>query len=111
MVGAPPGAAVDLAARTLAQSLQARINQAVTVENLPGASGEFAATAVAAAEADGRKLLLASYRFDAVQPSKLLTLTAIAIVGSVPTVVVRETLIYPGSPGCSAGLHLAKILA
>jgi len=54
----PPGSGTDTSARAVAQSLTAQTGQTILVENRPGASGFIAATAAAAAPADGYTLFI-----------------------------------------------------
>ncbi len=60
LVGFPPGAGVDFAARLVAQKLQEEWGPAVIVENRAGAGGNIAADAVAKAAPDGYTMLLTS---------------------------------------------------
>ncbi len=53
-----PGSASDLFARMVSEQLQKTLNQAVVVENRPGASGQIAAELVATAPGDGYTLFL-----------------------------------------------------
>ena len=57
MVGFTPGGLPDITARLIGQKLSESWKQPVTVENRPGAGGNIAAQAVAAAPADGYTLL------------------------------------------------------
>ena len=57
MVGFPPGAATDIVARLVAQSLSERLGQQFIVENKPGAASNLAAETVARATPDGYTLL------------------------------------------------------
>jgi tripartite-type tricarboxylate transporter receptor subunit TctC len=57
MVGFTPGGLPDITARLIGQRLSESWKQPVTVENRPGAGGNIAAQAVAAAPADGHTLL------------------------------------------------------
>ncbi len=56
----PPGGAVDLTGRFLAERLQPILGQTVLVENRGGAGGNLGADAVAKAEKDGHAVLLGS---------------------------------------------------
>jgi len=56
----PPGSALDLAARALAQEMSKDWGQAVVTENRPGASSIIAADACAKAPADGYTICLVS---------------------------------------------------
>ena len=60
IVGSVPGAAPDVVARLIAQSLSQRLGQPVVVENRNGASGNLATEMVARAAPDGYTLLLIS---------------------------------------------------
>jgi tripartite-type tricarboxylate transporter receptor subunit TctC len=56
-VGFPPGAATNIVARLLAQSLSDRLGQQFVVENKPGVASNLAAETVARAAPDGYTLL------------------------------------------------------
>jgi tripartite-type tricarboxylate transporter receptor subunit TctC len=56
----PPGGAMDAIARTLAEQLQRRFNQAVVVENKPGAGGNLGVDMVAKSPADGHTMVITS---------------------------------------------------
>jgi tripartite-type tricarboxylate transporter receptor subunit TctC len=66
IVSAPPGGALDIAARVIAERLAKMWSQPFVVENRPGAAGNLGAEAVATAEPDGYTLLAA-------QPAPLTT--------------------------------------
>jgi tripartite-type tricarboxylate transporter receptor subunit TctC len=72
VVGTPVGGTTDLIARQIGQRLGELLNQAVVVENKPGASGLIAAEGVAKSSADGHTLFMASSQlatFRALYPS------------------------------------------
>lgn len=54
----PPAGTTDIAARILAERLQARLGQPVTVENRAGAGGNIGSDVVAKGEADGYTTLM-----------------------------------------------------
>lgn len=58
IVAYPPGAGVDLMARSVAQKLSESLGQPVPVENRPGANGLVGAQAVARSAPDGYTLLV-----------------------------------------------------
>ncbi len=57
LVGFPPGAATDIVARLISQSLSERLGQQCVVENRPGVASNLAAEALVHAPADGYTLL------------------------------------------------------
>jgi tripartite-type tricarboxylate transporter receptor subunit TctC len=61
----PPGGSNDVIARPLAERMQARLGQAVVIENRPGAGGSIGAGQVAQAAPDGLTLMLTSSSFAA----------------------------------------------
>ena len=60
IVGFAPGGQTDLFARTVAQGIQQRSSQVVTVENRPGAGGIIGLQGLLGAPADGTTMLLAT---------------------------------------------------
>src|SRR5262249_49173956 len=60
IVGFPPGAAADVAARVLGQGAGPMLGQQIVVENRPGAGSSIAAEYVARAPNDGYTLFLAT---------------------------------------------------
>jgi tripartite-type tricarboxylate transporter receptor subunit TctC len=56
----PPGSAIDLVARVVADKLTGALGQLVVVENRPGAGGNIGAAAVAQATPDGYTVLVTS---------------------------------------------------
>ncbi|MBU3611041.1 tripartite tricarboxylate transporter substrate binding protein [Polynucleobacter wuianus] len=56
----PPGGAMDVIARSLADSSSKSLGQAIIVENKPGAGGNIGAELVARSEADGYTMMITS---------------------------------------------------
>jgi tripartite-type tricarboxylate transporter receptor subunit TctC len=97
LVGYPAGGGVDIVARLLGEPMKAAFSQTVLVENRPGASAMIAASAVAKAPPDGLTLLMAAsgevainqhLHKDKMTYDPLRELSAIALIGIVPCVVV-----------------------
>jgi tripartite-type tricarboxylate transporter receptor subunit TctC len=97
IVGYPAGGGVDLVARMLGEPIKAAFNQTVLVENRAGASAMIAANAVAKAAPDGTTLLAAAsgevainqhLHKDKMTYDPLRELSAVALIGIVPCVVV-----------------------
>lgn len=129
------GGAIDVLARTLADSLRLELGQPVVVENRAGAGGTIGVGTVATAPGDGYTILLGgngsmvfaegAYKLNY---SVLKDLRPIGMVGSAPAAVVVRTslgvnslqelvqrakktpaLTY-GSPGIGSASHLAGVL-
>src|SRR5215472_12956241 len=60
VVGFPPGQAIDISARLMAEWLQQRLGQTFIVENRPGAAANVATEQVARSPADGYTILVIS---------------------------------------------------
>jgi len=91
-----PGGSTDLLARAIGQELGHAWNQAVVIENIPGAGGSVGAEKVAKAPADGYTLLMGHIGTLAINPSlyprlnyqPLRSFTPVAWVARVPNVLV-----------------------
>lgn len=97
VVGFSPGSSTDVAARALAQELSQRLGQPFVVENRAGASSNIAARAVAAAPPDGYTVFfgtIANTINVSLQPAVSVNLLddmeAVAMVGSVPNLLVTH---------------------
>ena len=60
IVGFPPGQAIDIVGRLIAERFQQRLGQSFIVENRPGAAANIATEMVARSPADGYTLLIVS---------------------------------------------------
>jgi len=65
----PSGGGVDSVARLLGEKLSARLNQAIVIDNKPGAAGTIGADALAKSSADGYTLMLGSITDYAIAPN------------------------------------------
>src|SRR5262244_3393485 len=63
LVPFPPGGAVDIVARTLADELGKRWSANIIIENRPGAGGTIAADAAAKAPPDGYTLVIVPFLY------------------------------------------------
>ncbi|MEP9347958.1 tripartite tricarboxylate transporter substrate binding protein [Xanthobacter sp. KR7-225] len=95
MVGFAPGGGTDIIARLIAPKLSEVLGQPVVVENRSGASGTIAAAAVSRAAPDGYTMLMGHVSSNAMVPAvmrvpydPLRSFTPVAVVGTVPQVVV-----------------------
>lgn len=92
----PPGGAADLFARLIGVELAQALGQPVIVDNRPGAGGNIGAREVSLAPPDGYTLLLGTVGTQAINPTLYGNLpydprkafTAVAMIGSVPNVLV-----------------------
>jgi tripartite-type tricarboxylate transporter receptor subunit TctC len=91
-----PGGSTDVLARGIGQELDRAWNQAVVIENIPGAGGSVGAEKVAKAPADGYTLLMGHIGTLAINPSlyprlgyqPLRSFAPVAWVARVPNVLV-----------------------
>jgi tripartite-type tricarboxylate transporter receptor subunit TctC len=92
-----PGGSSEIVARSVANSLSARLGQSVFVENKPGAAGNIAMAEVKRAPADGYTLILGHVGTLAVNPAifgaqlpydPIKDFTPITLVAKVPNVIV-----------------------
>jgi tripartite-type tricarboxylate transporter receptor subunit TctC len=103
VVGAAPGGANDIMARTVAAGMN--LGQPVVVENQAGAAATISAATVAKAPPDGHTLLLVSQSVLTVSPilNKVTTFdgmrdfTGVALFGSAPLILV----VHPSNPANS----------
>ncbi len=110
LVPFPPGGAVDIVARTLADELSKRWGQPIVVENRPGAGGTIAAAVAAKAAPDGYTIILVasghaivSYLYPSLPYDPVRDFTPLSLVGSSPNMM----LVRANSPFRSVGDVLA----
>ena len=65
----PPGGAVDIASRAIAQELTKTIGQTVTVDNKPGAGGNIGGAEAARATPDGHTIFMTTSGINAINPA------------------------------------------
>ena len=96
IVGFPPGGSADVMTRLVAKKLEAKLGQAVVIENRPGASGSIALQAAAKASPDGYTLITVPGPVLTTKPQPELgkELMGIAMLGKGPMVLVG-TLAQP----------------
>ncbi|HVG51080.1 MAG TPA: tripartite tricarboxylate transporter substrate binding protein [Xanthobacteraceae bacterium] len=97
----PPGGAVDVVTRLVAEKMSADLGRPIVIEAKPGAGGIIATDAVAKAEKDGYTLLITTpnHTINAALNPKLpydteKDLTPVSILAEVPEVLVS----HPGAP-------------
>jgi tripartite-type tricarboxylate transporter receptor subunit TctC len=86
-----PGSGTDLTTRLIAVGMQDALKTTVVVENLPGASGQIAASAVAKAKADGYTLFFTTNTSQAANPSLFKSLPYDPIKDFAPITLLSET--------------------
>lgn len=96
IVGFGPGSAADVLARLVGKQMEAKLGQAVVIENHPGNSSMTAAESVSRAPADGYTLFMATVA-NTLNPVQMHTafnlgndLAPIALLGVVPNVLVAH---------------------
>ena len=102
----PPGGALDIVARALADEMRKPLGQPVIVENRPGAGGTLGTGAVARAAADGHTILLGSVATHAIAPGLYRNLSYDALKDFVPITQVTASPLLVAS---SAKLNFATL--
>jgi tripartite-type tricarboxylate transporter receptor subunit TctC len=110
----PPGQATDIAARVVAERLQAALRQAFVIENKPGAGGSIGSDAVAKSPADGYTLLAASSGPLSIMPhlqktpyDSLKDFAPISVIAAAPFALV----VNPSFPAANAREFIAEVKA
>ncbi|MDB5967233.1 MAG: Twin-arginine translocation pathway signal [Polaromonas sp.] len=94
----PAGGASDIVARVMAEQLSKKLNQAVVVDNRPGAGGSVGGLVVTQAPADGYTLMLSNstpisigpFALDKQPYDPVEGFTHIALIGNAPCVVMAN---------------------
>lgn len=114
--GFPAGAATDIYARKLGEELNKQFNVAFISDNRPGAGGNIASGLVAQAKPDGYTLLLGTAGTHAINPALYKSLpfdvvndfSRIALLGTLPNVLLVNPAKHPDIKNCQDLLSLAK---
>ncbi len=99
LVGFPPGGAIDLTARVLAEHLQTGLGGPVVVDNRPGAAGNIAAIALKQAKADGMTLMLAPVNVYCISPVLYKNLQFDPVKDFAPAGIASELSLGAGGVG------------
>lgn len=93
----PPGGAMDVIARSLAEKSSKTLGQAIVIENKPGAGGNIGAEIVARSEADGYTMLITSigmatnkYLYPKLPYDPVKDFAPVSLVAIVPNVLVTN---------------------
>jgi tripartite-type tricarboxylate transporter receptor subunit TctC len=93
----PPGGAMDVIARALADKSSKTLGQAIVVENKPGAGGNIGAELVARSDADGYTMLITSigmatnkYLYPKLPYDPVKDFSPVSLVAIVPNVLVTN---------------------
>ena len=94
----PPGGAMDVIARSLAEKSSKSLGQAIIVENKPGAGGNIGSELVARSDADGYTMLITSigmatnkYLYPKLPYDPVKDFAPVSLVAVVPNVLVTNS--------------------
>src|SRR5689334_23242528 len=110
----PPGQATDIAARVVAEKLQAALGQPFVIDNRPGAGGSIGSDVVAKSTPDGYTLLAASAGPISIMPNlqkipydPLRDFAPVSLIALVPFVLVT----HPSFPANDLKGFIANVRA
>ena len=93
----PPGGAMDVMARALAEKSSKSLGQAVVIENKPGAGGNIGADLVARSDADGYTMMITSigmatnkFLYPKLSYDPVKDFTPVSLIAIVPNVLVTN---------------------
>lgn len=94
----PPGGAMDVMARALAENSSKTLGQAIVIENKPGAGGNIGTELVARSPADGYTMLITSigmatnkYLYQKLSYDPIKDFTGVSLIAVVPNVLVTNS--------------------
>jgi tripartite-type tricarboxylate transporter receptor subunit TctC len=94
----PPGGAMDVMARALAENSSKTLGQAIVIENKPGAGGNIGTELVARSQADGYTMLITSigmatnkYLYQKLSYDPVKDFTGVSLIAVVPNVLVTNS--------------------
>ncbi len=94
----PPGGAMDVMARALAENSSKTLGQAIVIENKPGAGGNIGTELVARSPADGYTMLITSigmatnkYLYQKLSYDPVKDFTGVSLIAVVPNVLVTNS--------------------
>jgi tripartite-type tricarboxylate transporter receptor subunit TctC len=107
----PPGGALDIVARALADEMRKHLAQPVIVENRAGAGGTLGSAAVARAAPDGYTILLGSVATHAIAPGLYRSLAYDALKDFVPITQVTASPLLVASSATLKAATLQELVA
>jgi tripartite-type tricarboxylate transporter receptor subunit TctC len=107
----PPGGALDIVARTLAEEMRKHLGQPMIVDNRPGAGGTLGTGLVARAAPDGYTILLGSIATHAIGPGLFRSLSYDAVKDFAPITQLTSSPLMVTSSATLKATSLAELLA
>jgi len=111
LVPFPPGGALDIVARALAEEMRKSLGQPVIVDNRPGAGGTLGTGVVARAAPDGYTIMLGSVATHAIGPGLYRSLSYDALKDFVPITQVTSSPLLVTSSATLKAATLPELLA